>query len=165
MEEKKVSAIIKLSDVQNDTDENEDEELIVRTTVERAGSFHFPELSDKIKEARAEYISSTKSLKSVAEEFDINENILKKHCSQGKWNIIKRNPEIKEYMLNMVDEIYSAIDVYEFGKHIALTCMKQSEFQNPKDLNTLIGVFKICHDEISKMRVINSGNVEVIDSV
>lgn len=155
MEEKKVSAIIKVSDMNIDTNEDD---IIVQTTVEKAGSFQFPELTDKLKQARAEYISTTKSLTTVADELDINEEILKKYCSQGKWNIIKRNPEIKEFMLDVVDEIYGAIDVYEYGKHIALMCMKQSEFQNPKDLTALIGVFKTCHDEINKMRVITSKN-------
>lgn len=150
MKEDKITATISLDDLGEATS---DDQLIVRTTVQKVNAFDFPEIEESIKEARAEYISTNQSLKQVAEKYGIAEKVLRKHCGAGKWNVLKKNPDIKDFMLEVVNEVYGAIDVYEYAKFVVLNCMKQGEYQNPRDIATLLGSFKLCNDEINKLRI------------
>lgn len=156
MIEEKIRSVITLDDLNGDNKEKEG--LIVQTTVEKTGSSYYQELDDNMKKARAEYISTEQDLKSISKKYNIAEKKLQKLCSAGKWNILKRNPEMEEFLLDVVNEVYDAIDVFEFGKYLTLSCMKSSEYHNPKDITLLINTFKLCNDEINKLRVANINN-------
>ena len=85
--------------------------------------------------------------------------------SQGKWNILKRSADLQEFMIDVVNDIYGTIDVFEYIKHLSLTCLRRGEYQNPKDIAILTQTFKMANDEITKLRVanVNNSNVNVVE--
>lgn len=176
MQEKKVVATISLDDINDVQQENKDTEtsptkkkennLVIETAVVvNDESDEYLDVDEKIRQARAEYITSDISLKDVATKYDISERKLRKHMSQGKWNILKRSADLQEFMIDVVNDIYGTIDVFEYIKHLSLTCLRRGEYQNPKDIAILTQTFKMANDEITKLRVanVNNSNVNVVE--
>lgn len=177
MQEKKVVATISLDDVVEEKESKEKEtqssptkkkenNLVIETAVVVGNEEpEYLDVDEKIRQARAEYITTDISLKDVATKYDISERKLKKHMSQGKWNILKRSADLQEFMIDVVNDIYGTIDVFEYIKHLSLTCLRRGEYQNPKDIAILTQTFKMANDEITKLRVanVNNQNVNVVE--
>ena len=112
MQEKKVVATISLDDINDVQQENKDTEtsptkkkennLVIETAVVvNDESDEYLDVDEKIRQARAEYITTNISLKDVATKYDISERKLRKHMSQGKWNILKRSADLQELKIDV----------------------------------------------------------------
>lgn len=107
--------------------------LVIETAVVvNDDSDEYLDVDEKIRQARAEYITSDISLKDVATKYDISERKLRKHMSQGKWNILKRSADLQEFMIDVVNDIYGTIDVFEYIKHLSLTCLRRGNIKIQK---------------------------------
>lgn len=115
--------------------------------------------SEKIALARSLYITTDLSIPAVAKQVGIEEGTLYKYSAEGKWSLLKVNPEQSEWGLQVVDTIYEAIDFYEKAKELLGKMLESKEFFNPKDIKLVIEGYRIAEDRTMALRLIKeNGN-------
>lgn len=109
---------------------------------------------DKTNIARRMYITTDKSIATIANELGLSKFALQKKAQKEKWTLLKQNPDTIAWSDEAIEEIYNSVNFYDDAKAILHDMLFQGEFQNPSDLKKIVEAFKMSDEKTTQYRSI-----------
>lgn len=137
----------------------DDDEIIIDKTENEENIDVLPPMKlnledDKTNIARRMYITTNKSIATIANELGLSKFALQKKAQKEKWTLLKQNPDMIAWSDEAIEEIYNSVNFYDDAKSILHDMLFQGEFQNPSDLKKIVEAFKMSDEKTTQYRSI-----------
>lgn len=131
-------------DIDKDIDDETEEDSKVEVILNQR--------DEKIKVARRIYITTNKSIATIADELNLSKYSLQKIAQKEKWTLLKQNPDVTAWSNEAIEELYTSINFYDEAKARLFEMLYMEQWQNPTDLKKIVETFKMSDEKTTQIR-------------